>query len=715
MKRARKAISILVTLAMLVGLLLPMGAPAFAATNNRVDKVISVADDFDGVLGNKITIEEDSDYQGDWANDETIRVVLPAGVEWKNTTTVTGDVYTGTGYASGYKIVNDQTIEIITVGASVYKNSMVITPAIKVDGATGDIKVTIDGRDSAISSTELLLARVSGGKTTTKAMDVKTIGESGTGGTIQIDETAVMSMKTGSQTVTLKLPSNFKWDSAMAASDITFGGGFTGLTATGLTGQNTRSLTFTIAPVAGRVQRGTIYIAPKIVAEKDASFGEIEVNVSGTNVDDADVIVAKYANFGITLEMKEVKTRVAGTFDAKTEELTIEELVPGTLIKDRKVNLEFPTWVKVTKATVVSETGIGFSAPSYDGTDNEVEFTVTTASSGTTKGKVKLKFELSIQADKSGDIEVKFSGKAGATGSIVVAKAVAPVTATASAPAQLKIGVKNQPVGDIVIKENKDETFFKPGNLVVELPDNIEFSSKPTVEVIEGNGEIDKDGVSKSGNVLTIPIKNTSSKATAIKISGIKVDINRVVPEGVVEADIKGSAIVRNDKDQNGWLNGAAVTTGNAGVDVLQAGEFDKSVAASVVIGTVVTPAPEAGTVLFNIGSTVYTAGGVTKVMDAAPYIKEGRTYVPVRYLALALGVTEDNIKYENGVVTLVKGDVTLKLTIGSKSLDKNGAVTTMDVAPEVVNGRTMLPARFVAEGFGALVGYANGQVVISY
>lgn len=52
-------------------------------------------------------------------------MVLLAGVEWK--TTVTGDVYTGTGYAGGYKIVNDQTIEIITATADNTKDSIVIT------------------------------------------------------------------------------------------------------------------------------------------------------------------------------------------------------------------------------------------------------------------------------------------------------------------------------------------------------------------------------------------------------------------------------------------------------------------------------------------------------------------------------------------------------------------------------------------------------------
>ncbi|MBC7326154.1 MAG: copper amine oxidase N-terminal domain-containing protein, partial [Moorella sp. (in: Bacteria)] len=56
-----------------------------------------------------------------------------------------------------------------------------------------------------------------------------------------------------------------------------------------------------------------------------------------------------------------------------------------------------------------------------------------------------------------------------------------------------------------------------------------------------------------------------------------------------------------------------------------------------------------------------------------------------------------------------------VQLTIGSNVLKVNGISLTMDVAPEIVNGRTMLPARFVAQALGASVGYddANQTVTI--
>lgn len=105
----------------------------------------------------------------------------------------------------------------------------------------------------------------------------------------------------------------------------------------------------------------------------------------------------------------------------------------------------------------------------------------------------------------------------------------------------------------------------------------------------------------------------------------------------------------------------------------------------------------------FVIGSASYEADGASKQMDATPFIENSRTYVPVRYLALALGVAEEDILWDANArtVTLKLDNVTLRLTIGSKTLYVNGEAKQMDVAPVIKNGRTYLPARWVAEAFG--------------
>lgn len=89
--------------------------------------------------------------------------------------------------------------------------------------------------------------------------------------------------------------------------------------------------------------------------------------------------------------------------------------------------------------------------------------------------------------------------------------------------------------------------------------------------------------------------------------------------------------------------------------------------------------------------------------MDAVPFVESGRTFVPVRYLALAMGVAERDILWDgkNRTVTLRLGNTAVRLTVGSRTLYVNGRSRGMDVAPVVRNGRTYLPARYVAEAFG--------------
>jgi len=56
--------------------------------------------------------------------------------------------------------------------------------------------------------------------------------------------------------------------------------------------------------------------------------------------------------------------------------------------------------------------------------------------------------------------------------------------------------------------------------------------------------------------------------------------------------------------------------------------------------------------------------------------------------------------------VTATAGNVTVKLTIGSKTATVNGNSVTLDVAPTILNQRTYVPLRFISEAFGKWVSY---------
>ena len=122
--------------------------------------------------------------------------------------------------------------------------------------------------------------------------------------------------------------------------------------------------------------------------------------------------------------------------------------------------------------------------------------------------------------------------------------------------------------------------------------------------------------------------------------------------------------------------------------------------------------------IVFAIGKDTYYVNGQTPgvKMDAAPFIENDRTYVPVRFLGNALGVKDDNIGWEQSTqkVTLSYKDIVASMAIGSKDIYSNSVKTVMDVAPQIKPpGRTFLPARYVAEALGYEVDWQNGKYVV--
>lgn len=95
------------------------------------------------------------------------------------------------------------------------------------------------------------------------------------------------------------------------------------------------------------------------------------------------------------------------------------------------------------------------------------------------------------------------------------------------------------------------------------------------------------------------------------------------------------------------------------------------------------------------------------------PVTENGRTLVPLRAIFETMGASVD-WDAATSTVTAVRNGTTIKLTLGSKTLYKNGAAAaTLDVPAKTLNGRTVVPARAVAEAFGAQVGWvASAQIV---
>lgn len=106
---------------------------------------------------------------------------------------------------------------------------------------------------------------------------------------------------------------------------------------------------------------------------------------------------------------------------------------------------------------------------------------------------------------------------------------------------------------------------------------------------------------------------------------------------------------------------------------------------------------------------TVFVNGRQVNFPDIKPYIKNGRTLVPVRFVSQEMGakVEWNNAKRE---VIIVKNGKKITLRIGSKDVYVNGTKKTIDVPAELKGNRTMVPLRFINEALGAKVNWSDTE-----
>ena len=90
---------------------------------------------------------------------------------------------------------------------------------------------------------------------------------------------------------------------------------------------------------------------------------------------------------------------------------------------------------------------------------------------------------------------------------------------------------------------------------------------------------------------------------------------------------------------------------------------------------------------------------------DVPPQAIDGRTMVPLRAIFEALGA-EVNWNDATQTITGEKDGITVVLPLGSTTPTVNGQTATIDVPAVVQNGRTLVPLRFVAESFGVEVSW---------
>ena len=248
----------------------------------------------------------------------------------------------------------------------------------------------------------------------------------------------------------------------------------------------------------------------------------------------------------------------------------------------------------------------------------------------------------------------------------------------------LKVGLQDQKATKVVVTET-DKEMFEKGSLFFDINNG---SKEDDGFVVDNKGKL-----TATGNLKTTDFDNTSDAdkfylkrdsdaASSITIEDWEITVDRTVPEGYYDLEIKGTAV---DDYDGKWKVADYIKIGTANTqDITNANGL------------------AAATAVFTIGANTYTVNSIEQSMDAPAYIQDpGYTMIPMRYVAKAFGVSEKNILFSNGTATIFAGARTIQLTSNSDIAIVNGA--QVKLATKVVNkdGRIYVPVGEVANILG--------------
>lgn len=443
--------------------------------------------------------------------------------------------------------------------------------------------------------------------------------------------------------------------------------------------------------------------------------------------------VAKMVKEAVTysVEDKDLPVIWAGKYndDENTLKVSIEENTGDILNTSRKATFTFPEGIEVVDIANVADLKVNKTGA--DKFKYEIDQNVVTiwnyakpGEESSAKTDLGIKFILNAAPTFSGDVNVTLGGQFDDV-TLKVATVKAPYTVTAKT-SEVLIDYRYVPVNDIVITE-AEEGILEDGDTIALRVEKMDFEDAGKVEVTEGdidvdvdvNDDLDRKYLGSDSAVLTIDVKDESTEASTIVISGLELYLDRTLPvggyalENVAEVKTEAGKYVvpmnilwensTNDKELYdaatgdlyhgeqiplGFFKYKAVTVNDSYVDVItSARDQDDSTTNKKIIITV--------------GASTMAVGTETVNLDAPAYINsENYTMLPVRAISEAFGATV-NWDAASRTVTVLSGQRIISMTIGSRTMYINGTPVAMNTTAAIVNDRTFIPVRDLANSLG--------------
>ena len=468
----------------------------------------------------------------------------------------------------------------------------------------------------------------------------------------------------------------------------------------------------------------------KIYAE-----GNDTVSVEVAKVVDSAVVLSvdKDADVPVIYSGVNVKNvGITNSSDHEALEVTVKETFPGAWNNSKDFTFKLPQGVYIADVRSITADNMNVKdttewfETAYDKGDYEtLTFKKRTwdETNPSGKDKAELKFTLVLVADPNfeGDVTLTLTGDALKEQKVTVAKFVKPFTVVAKQN-DMQIDYRNTKVPtDVVIKEAEAGLWDKNVTFALSL-DKINFDTDAKVTVDDKSGLKVKD-VKTTKGVVTFKVDSKSDdKPAVVTVSGLTLFMDRNLPAGAYDLDVFSPVMLgaadgnrETVTDQkapiadNGFLSQDILGQSKTKRVVADINDDFYSTTAKAGFVNIITAGREdtdsfTTKVVVPVGEK-YIVSGENKVeIDVPAYINaNGYTMLPLRAVAVALGINTNNVLWDQSTrtATVMYGSKIINMTYGQKVVYVNGAMIPATAAVEITNDRMFLGLRDLGNALG--------------
>lgn len=683
--------------ALMAALIMTTSSPIFAASTNGVNKIITVKK---GVELEKLLAPELKIELKDTLKKNQVFYLNLENAEWAK------DIVKQLGVDPNFTFTLDSKTKLAVEAKQDIEASQVAYKFPLIAKLTGgEAKVEIDSKDTVVTGGKYTFAISNDTKSNITVDDIKAFAQIGETGKVTIEEQYIGAFKSNKpQKITIQLKTKgieFNYDKDAVIKD-----GFIGKKSYLGKKYNVKVLDKTTLEVEipanslSSTQRGAFELTGiQVKPTSSATYGDVKISIDGDLSESTDVIVARYSDYGVEIKANKEYTVVAGQ-KLENIEFTLSEIVANSLKENRETIFEFPEEVTINNVVISKSEGIktGKEAPiiTIEQKDNQNSNVFTMKSVvGDRDEKISITFKatLEVPATFTKNINLIVDGTSiEREKQVLIAKVKAPVELGVES-AKVKVGLANQLGGKITIKETAGGNISR-GKLFLALEEStMKYTKAPEVKVVAGDLRVEDIEIVEGGFEITI--KGESTQASTLEISGGEIKVDGTVPDGAFKVKVGGPALSVHSAATL-W-NPAKQEHNN--IDPVIEADF-------IIVGefNLADVEKSKNTASFKIGQAKYTVNNVEKTMDTVAYLsEEGRTMLPVRYVADALGVNSNQILWDGGSKTVtIIADKVVQIKLGNAEMRIDGAKVPMTGAAQMQNGRVFVPVAEIARALGA-------------